>query len=299
MADRKRRLDKVPGKRSGFVGMMAVQRKREEKKMKICVCGKGGSGKSTLVALLTMAFKRRGKQVIVLDSDESNTSLYWLLGLDGPPRPLMDMVGGKKAVQQRMLARFSKGEEEPEMSIWAMEHLPSSQIPNDYVAAGPNCKLVVTGKIHQALEGCACPMGAVTREFLKILKLAPDEVALVDMEAGIEHFGRGVEASVDAVVAVVEPSLESIALARKVMDLTRAAGAVFNGAVLNKIPADGQGEAVRSRLRELSVPVIGVVDYQPEIQAAGLKGGPCPEAAGIEIDRIVAAFLLDDAVVRA
>ena len=267
--------------------------------MKICVCGKGGSGKSTLVALLALAFKRRGKAVIVLDSDESNASLFWLLGLDRPPRPLMDFVGGKKGVQQKMLARFSTGEDEPAMSIWAMEHLASSQIPDDYVAAGDTCKLVVTGKIHQALEGCACPMGAVTREFLKILALAPDEVAIVDMEAGIEHFGRGVEANVDAVVTVVEPSLESIALSQKVMDLTRAAGAAFTGAVLNKIATAEQRDLIRSRLRELSVPVIGAIDYHAGIQAAGLEGDRCPSVATAEIESIVGTLMLDPGGIRA
>ena len=53
--------------------------------MKICICGKGCSGKSTVVALLTQAFRSMGKKVIVLDSDESNTSLFWMLGFDHPP----------------------------------------------------------------------------------------------------------------------------------------------------------------------------------------------------------------------
>lgn len=78
--------------------------------MKICVCGKGGSGKSTVVALLASAYQRLGKQVVVLDSDESNASLFWMLGFDQPPQPLLDLVGGKKQVQQKMLAKFTKGD---------------------------------------------------------------------------------------------------------------------------------------------------------------------------------------------
>jgi CO dehydrogenase maturation factor len=45
------------------------------------------------------------------------------------------------------------------------------------------------------------------------------------MEAGIEHFGHGVESSIDAVIAVIEPSLESINLAEKIGSLTSEAGA--------------------------------------------------------------------------
>jgi len=259
--------------------------------MKICICGKGGSGKSTLVALLAGAFRRLGRRVMVLDSDESNSSLYWLLGLDVPPRPLMDLVGGKPGVQQKMLARFTKGEEEPAMSIWSLDQLPTDEIPAGYIVCGETCRLVMTGKINQSLEGCACPMGVVTREFLRILRPAPGEVALVDMEAGIEHFGRGVETSVDAVATVVEPSLESIEMSGKVMALTRAAGAAFSGAILNKITTTEQWEHVRAKLETLSVPVIGVLRHNEAIQRAALEGSPCADAEAVEMDRIAASLL--------
>ncbi|WP_319524015.1 P-loop NTPase [uncultured Desulfosarcina sp.] len=261
--------------------------------MKICICGKGGSGKSTLVALLAGAFARSGKNVIVLDSDESNTSLFWLLGLDEAPRPLMEIVGGKKAVQQKMLDRFAKGQEEPAMSIWTLTHMASSEIPEAFFVAGEACKLVVTGKIYQSMEGCACPMGAVTREFLKILQLSPDEVALIDMEAGIEHFGRGIEANVDMVIAVAEPSLESAELAKKVMDLSVSSGAAFGGVVINKIADAEQREHLRHRLSLLSLPVIGIIDHDASIQTAALEGKPCPETAVDELDRIAATLMID------
>lgn len=259
--------------------------------MKICVCGKGGSGKSLVVALLADAFQRLGKNVIVLDSDESNASLFWMLGFDRPPQPLMDLVGGKKHLQQKMIAKFAKGEDEPAMSIWETEKITSRAIPSEYVMERGGLRLVATGKIHQALEGCACPMGVVTREFLKKLQLAPDEVALVDMEAGLEHFGRGVENSVDLVVCVVEPSLESISLAAKVMDLTRSAGAFFKGAILNKIASSYQKSIVSGKLKELGVPVIGTIGLQNDIQSACLEGRRLDnQIASAEMEEIIHAI---------
>ena len=59
-------------------------------------------------------------------------------------------------------------------------------------------------------------MGALSREFLKRLSLQEDEMAIVDMEAGVEHLGRGVETSLDGVLIVVEPSLDSLELAEKI-----------------------------------------------------------------------------------
>jgi len=263
--------------------------------MKVCVCGKGGSGKSTIVALLADGFRAQGKRVVVLDSDESNASLFWMLGLDRPPHPLMDLVGGKKSVQQKMLARFSQGEDEPTMTIWELEKLPVSEIPSDHIEGKEDLKLVMTGKIHQSLEGCACPMGSVTREFLKKLQLASDEIVIVDMEAGIEHFGRGVETSVDAVVSVVEPSLESISLAKKVMDLTQAAGASFKGAILNKVASPEQGLYLLGKLTTLAVPVIASLDFHAEFQTACLEGKPLDASiASAEMEDILHLMLNQD-----
>ena len=55
--------------------------------MKIAVCGKGGSGKSTIVALLAHQALSRDFKVLVVDSDESNSGLYRMLGFDHPPIP--------------------------------------------------------------------------------------------------------------------------------------------------------------------------------------------------------------------
>ena len=134
--------------------------------------------------------------------------------------------------------------------------------------------LVAIGKIHQALEGCACPMGVLSREFLKKLRLNSGQVALVDMEAGIEHFGRGVETSIDAVLTVVEPSLESVNLAEKVMRLTRQAGAKFAGAVVNKAHSGELESELRGALAEKGIDVICSISFDPRISAACIKGQP-------------------------
>lgn len=240
--------------------------------MKICVCGKGGSGKSTVTCLLARSFRREGKYPVVLDSDESNTSLFWMLGFERPPRPLMELVGGKKEVQRKMMAQFSKGKDEPAMTLWEMGAISTPDIPSDCAPESDGITLVSTGKIHQALEGCACPMGSISKEFLRKFRTAENEILLVDMEAGIEHFGRGLESGVDGVLAAVEPSMESVSLARKVMELTEASGAKFFGAVLNKVDSEEQRFRLVKRLNEGAVPVIGSVALHADLQAAGLDG---------------------------
>lgn len=50
--------------------------------MKIAVCGKGGSGKSTVTTLLGRYLAKQGKEVLIIDSDESNYGLHRHLGMD-------------------------------------------------------------------------------------------------------------------------------------------------------------------------------------------------------------------------
>lgn len=67
--------------------------------MRIAVCGKGGSGKSTISALLAKQMAKK-KNVLVLDIDESNYGLHSQLGLK-PPRDLMEYFGGKKGFKEK------------------------------------------------------------------------------------------------------------------------------------------------------------------------------------------------------
>jgi CO dehydrogenase maturation factor len=242
---------------------------KEVKMKKIAVCGKGGSGKSTIVALLAHGLRDRGYRVLVVDSDESNPGLYRTLGLEKRPEPLLELVGGKKKVFQT----FSESSESSK-SILTQEEIRTSDLPPQYVVERDRIRLVCIGKILQSLEGCACPMGALNREFLKRLLLEEDEVALVDMEAGIEHFGRGVETSVDSVLAVTEPSFDSLELAEKINALATEVEMKSTWTILNKVPSEEIASRLRERLKARGIPVIGSIGYHPEVFRAGLEGRP-------------------------
>lgn len=232
------------------------------------------------MTLLAGAFSGSNWRVIVVDSDESNACLHWMLGFEEAPRPLLELVGGKSNVQRQMRQSFSDGEEEDEMTVLARPSLTVDELPPEYRMDGDGRVLVTVGKIHQSLEGCACPMGVLSREFLKKLHLAEDEMLLVDMEAGIEHFGRGVETSIDAVVTVVEPSVESVTLAAKVKQLASEAGANFAGAIVNKVRSEKTGSRLNDKLQAQGVEVLGTVEYKEALFEASLEGNALPLAPG-------------------
>jgi CO dehydrogenase maturation factor len=246
--------------------------------MKISVCGKGGSGKSALVALLAKQALDKNLKVLVVDSDESNSNLFRMLGFEQPPDPLMELIGGKGKLKEKM----------SQANIFAESQIFVEDIPSQYTQRKDGLILVGIGKILQALEGCACPMGALSREFLKKLRLAENQIALIDLEAGLEHFGRGIDEGIDHVLLAVEPSFESISVAEKIKSL--AAGIDKQvWAVLNKIDSENIALKLTGELKTRGLEVVGVVPHDPMVFEACLEGrtlgeGKAFRAAGKVLD---------------
>jgi CO dehydrogenase maturation factor len=256
--------------------------------MKISICGKGGSGKSVVTALLALGLKSKGYRVLVVDSDESNSGLFRLLGFHSPPTPIMQMVGGKKTLKERMAVKNSAPEAESKKEILNEDRIGLNDLPLQYRMGNDNLLLVSIGKILQSLEGCACPMGILCREFLKKIYLGTKEVALIDMEAGVEHFGRGIETSIDGVLVVVEPSLESLELAARVKTLADEAGVKKTWTLLNKITSEDLALTLKGELKKRGLTAIGQVPYDPEIFKACLEGsGLRGEMAAIEMGGVI------------
>ncbi|MDI6603953.1 MAG: ABC transporter substrate-binding protein [Thermoanaerobacteraceae bacterium] len=146
--------------------------------------------------------------------------------------------------------------------------------------------LLRIGKIEHSMEGCACPMGAVARDFLNHLVLKEGEWVLVDTEAGVEHFGRGVIEGVDSVIMVVDPSYEAVLLAEKAAKLTHEAKKKF-GVVLNKV-----NEKTESDLKEMlagkGIEIKGIMPFSEQIARSNLLGGALDiDAVKQELDKII------------
>ena len=254
---------------------------------KIAVCGKGGSGKSVIVRLLADGLQARGRRVLVVDSDESNTGLDRMLGFDSRAKPLIELLGGKQRLEEEIVARVKAGETEETIQL-IKDEMAVASIPPEYILERNGIKLVIVGKILMALEGCACPISIVSRSFLNKLRLEPDEVALVDLEAGVEHFGRGVETGVDCVLVVVEPSIDSLQVAEKISELANQINIGDVWAVLNKITSDDIAARLTDYLNKKDITTIGSIRQDPEIFESCLEGRPIRgRVAAEDVDRIL------------
>jgi len=233
--------------------------------MKILICGKGGSGKSTISSLLAKSMARKGYNVLVIDSDESNYGLHRQLGMELPD-DFMNFFGGKRGMGKRIREFFKKGES---VSVFD-KRWGINDLPEEYLTKKNGIRLLAIGKIHDFGEGCACPMGALAKTLLDNLDVTEKEIVIVDTEAGIEHFGRGVEQGCDVILVVIEPSYESLKLAGKIDEMAKSIGKTIYF-VLNKVDDDSRSAMLES-LDQSKVNVAGTVPAITDVFKAGLAG---------------------------
>lgn len=208
--------------------------------MKIAFAGKGGAGKTSITAWLADHLARSGENVWLVDADTA-LSLGQACGLDPAelPTPLAereDII--RQHIGQGYMSLNPDVSSLPEaLSVDAP--LGGSALPG--VTPGSK-RLLVMGTIAGATNGqgggCACAANALLKAVLAHLILERRDWVLVDMEAGVEHLGRGTVADVDALVVVSEPSLRALSTASEVSRLARDLGLSRQVLALNRCDVD-------------------------------------------------------------
>jgi CO dehydrogenase maturation factor len=239
------------------------------KNKRILICGKGGCGKSSITSLLGNALQKNGYKVILLDADASNPGGLFHLLTDNKkaPKSLIEFFGGRELVtcpsdNPSPLTRINSNVPVEDAAI------KLSEIPRQYSLKKENLTLFQIGKIKQACEGCDGPMSKVARDFI----VKGGYVTLIDMEAGIEHFGRGVEINVDIILVIVDPVFESMIIAELVARISEMMGNKKVFAILNKIQSEHIEELMKNDLKKRNVEYIGTINHDAEIQSAGFEG---------------------------
>ena len=208
--------------------------------MKIAISGKGGVGKTTIMALLANRFRKNGKEVLVIDADPS-PHMAQTIGIKDidKVRPIADMT---KLLAER--AGKTPGSPFYQINPMVDDLLQKFMIEQDGI------RLMVLGAIQTAEGGCACPENTVLKRMLTKLLLSPTQVVLLDMEAGIEHLGRGTIAGVDHLLIVVIPSKSSIRTAKKIHKLAVDSGIPRISYVGNLIQDDDDRRFLQEALGE-------------------------------------------------
>lgn len=234
--------------------------------LKIAVSGKGGVGKTTVAGAIARSWALNGKRVLAVDADPVN-HLADMLGIpeDNRPEPLSSM---NELIEERTGVA-------PGMSFGKLFRMNPKvdDIPARYSVAAPNgARLLVLGTIDLAGSGCFCPESALLRTLIDHLVLMSDDYLVVDMEAGLEHLGRGSSRGIDLLLIVVEPGHRSIETAEKIRALADGIGIRRVKIVMNKVDSRSAADQVSAMLKESGLQIIGCVPRDPLLEEADLRG---------------------------
>ncbi len=233
--------------------------------MKIAVTGKGGVGKTTLAAGLARGFSRRGRRVVALDLDPS-PNLLLTLGTEEevPPEKLVPLMERASLIEERTGA-YPGG--------YGLVFKLNPKVDDLLDRFGIRCRdgvwLLVVGRIGKGGQGCFCPASALARRLVDHLSRVA-EVLILDMEAGVEHLGRGTTKGAEGMLVVVEPSLKALETAKQIKKLGEDLGISRIFAVVNKFKEGAEG--VVSRLEGEGLPVLAVLPHDPAVERAEMRG---------------------------
>ena len=147
-----------------------------------------------------------------------------------------------------------------------------NDIPKKFYVDFKGIKVLVMGAVRKGGGGCACPENTLLRSLLSEIILNRDEVVILDMEAGIEHLGRATAATIDKMVIIIEPTLNSLETARTIMKLAREIGITDFGIIGNKIQENVQELWMKKQISKDMI--LGTISYSKIIRDSDLVKQP-------------------------
>ena len=248
--------------------------------MKIAVSGKGGVGKTTLAAVLARLYAEEGRKVLAADVDP-DANLGMALGFSS--EELEGLVPVSK-MNKLIAERTGSDTYSPAYGKLFKMNPRVDDIPDRFAIEKNGVKLLVMGYVDVAGGGCVCPEHVVLKRLLANLIVQRDEVVILDMEAGLEHLGRGTADFVDSFIVVIEPGERSVQTYHNVKRLATDLGVKRVNVVGNKIRGEADREFIRSRV--LPEDLLGFMSYDALIQDADREGRAPFDSGSPVIDEI-------------
>jgi CO dehydrogenase maturation factor len=246
--------------------------------LKIAISGKGGVGKSTVVAVWARLLAQRGNPVYAIDADP-DANLAHALGMPADiAANIVPLASNDRLVEERTGAK--RGQTGQFFSLSPDVH----DIAQKYAVEWHGVQTLVLGAVKKGGAGCACPESTLLKSLVRYLVLQDNEIVILDMAAGVEHLGRATAVGVDALVIVVEPGSRSIETAVTIERLAGEIGLAQRSFLLiNKAREDRPTiDAVKTALP--GVPLLGAIPYDERFIMADEKRQCVMDLTGQEAD---------------
>lgn len=214
---------------------------KNEKGFRLAVAGKGGVGKTTLVALLAELLASRGYQVLAADEDpQMNLALSLGVSLEEAEK-IVPLSHNKAYIEEKTGTKPDSGWG----GLLRLNPDVSDVVRRFGLQLKPNLSLLAMGSVDQAATGCLCPQNNLLKAVMRFIVLKPGEIILVDTQAGPEHFGRGILQGFSLLLVVTEPTSTALQVAQKSMTFARQLAIPHRKLVVNKV----RGEEDRNRVK--------------------------------------------------
>lgn len=230
--------------------------------MKLAITGKGGVGKTTLASTLARLYADEGRPVLAADVDP-DANLGLALGMSQEEVDSIVPIS-----KMRTLVEERTGANEANKFFKLNPFV--SDIPEKYAHEVNGVKLLVMGTVDVGGSGCVCPEHVMLKALLSALTYRKDDVVIMDMEAGLEHLGRGTAANMDQFLVVVEPGARSVQTYGNVKRLAADLGVKRVRVVANKVRDEREEAYVRSVIP--AEDFLCCIHYNPEIMDADRNG---------------------------
>jgi CO dehydrogenase maturation factor len=224
----------------------------------IAVSGKGGTGKSTVSALIVSELVASGSgSVLAVDADP-NFNLGLLLGQE-----IGDTVADiRESFMEKKLDPPS-GMSKERMVEYGIQ------------TAVQECEgfdLLTMGRPEG--PGCYCYVNNILRKYLDVLS-ADYSYVVIDNEAGMEHLSRRTTTRVDLLLIVTQALPASIAAAERIVKMTKDLPVIIKKreVVLNQLRQE-LPTIIEKRLADIDAPVCARMNYNPALEKAMLSGEP-------------------------
>ena len=230
--------------------------------MKVAITGKGGVGKTTLSSTLARLYADEGRTVLAADVDP-DANLGLALGLT--QEEVDEIVPISK---MRTLVEERTGANAANKFFKLNPYV--ADIPDTFSRDINGVKLLVMGTVDVGGTGCVCPEHVMLKSILSTLTYRKNDVVIMDMEAGLEHLGRGTAQGMDQFIVVIEPGARSVQTYRNVKRLANDLGIKRVRVVANKVRDEKDEEFVKNNIP--AEDLLGMVHYNLEIMDADRNG---------------------------
>ncbi len=232
--------------------------------MKIAVSGKGGVGKTFVAGVLADFFAKKGFKVLAIDADPS-PNLALTLGIPlGEANKIVPVSENSQLLESKTRTNYE--------GVYRLSFTVDDIVEKFGVKSPYGMNLLVMGTVRSAGAGCTCPANAVIRALLRHLIVERDEVVVMDMEAGVEHMGRGTAKHVDTMLIVADSSLKSLETAKKIYRLATEAGIKKAFMVGNKVRNSSEGEMIQRFAAKNKISILALVPHDETILKADREG---------------------------